>query len=110
MYDEQFTTKVDGKVISSLMLYYIELPSRNLAVIEEVWTHPDHRRQGHSTVLIRKAIDKAKELGADCVELTVRQDAPHIQQFYESFGFEDRKNVAMRLKLRDMKPWNHESD
>lgn len=97
---------VGGREVSSLQLYCVALPSRRLCVIEEVYTDPEHRGRGYSTGLISEAIETAKEWGADCIELTVRQDSPHIQKFYESFGFEDRKNVAMRLPLREIKPWS----
>ena len=102
---ETLTKVIDGKVVSSLTIYFVDLPSRRLAVIEEVFTEPDHRRKGYSTELIKQAIARAVELDYDCIELTVRQDAPHIQEFYKSFGFEDRIQVAMRLKLKEMTPW-----
>ena len=92
---------------SSLQLYFVELPSRKLAIIEEVFTKPEHRGKGLSTALIREAILTAKEWGADCIELTVRQDAPHIREFYERFGFEDRKQTAMRLTINKVQ-WNPE--
>jgi len=98
---------VFGDRWSTLQLYFIELPSRKLAVIEEVYTKPEHRRKGYSTYLITDAISYAKELGADCIELTVRQDQPHIKEFYENFGFEDRKQTAMRLTINKVQ-WNPE--
>ncbi len=94
-----FTKKVDDKVVSSLWLYTVELPSRNLAVIEEVQTDEEHRRKGYATDLINSAIAKCRAIGIDCVELTVREDKPEIQEFYKSLGFEDRLNRAMRLNL-----------
>lgn len=102
---ETLTKVIDDKVVSSLILYFVDLPSRRLAVIEEVFTEPEHRRKGYSTELVNQAIARAKKLDADCIELTVRQDSPHIQEFYKSFGFEDRIQVSMRLKLKEMKPW-----
>lgn len=96
---KRLTTLKDRQVISSLCLYTVKLPSRRLAVIEEVWTHPDHRRQGHSRRLMIRAIKIAKKLGCECVELTVRQDRPDLQKFYQSLGFFDRLNHAYRLKI-----------
>ena len=96
---------VDGDIVSTLWLYVVPLPSRKLAVIEEVYTKPEHRKKGYSTELIKNALKLAADMDVDCVELTVRQDKPEIQEFYKSFGFEDRKQVAMRLKLKEMKPW-----
>lgn len=92
---------------SSLQMYFVELPSRKLAVIEEVYTVPEYRGRGYATELLKVAISKAKEMGADCIELTVRQDSPEVQEFYKSLGFEDRKQVAMRLSINKVQ-WNPE--
>ena len=89
----------NSKEVSSLMFYDVELPSRHLGVIEEVFTLEEYRKRGSSTKLILEAIDYAKTIGCDCVELTVRQDKPEIQAFYKKLGFEDRLNHAYRLKL-----------
>lgn len=94
-----FTDENEGKAISSLILYTVKLPSRNLGVIEEVFTLPEYRKQGRARKLMLQAIEKAKELELDCLELTVREDSPHIQEFYKSLGFFDRLNRAYRLKL-----------
>lgn len=93
------TNKEDGEVVSSLYLYTVKLPSRKLGVIEEVWTKEEYRRQGRATRLIERALKMAKKLRLDCVELTVRQDKPEIQEFYKSLGFYDRLNLAYRHDL-----------
>lgn len=103
---KRLTKELNGVEVSSLCLYHVQLPSRSLCVIEEVYTEPDYRYQGHATELINQAIEQAKDWGADCIELTVRQDSPHIQEFYKRFGFIDRHNIAMRLPFKDLKPWN----
>lgn len=94
-----FEDKQDGKIVSSLMFYIVRLPSRYLGVIEEVFTDENYRRQGRATKLIKEAIAKGKELGLDCIELTVREDKPEVQAFYQSLGFFDRLNRAYRLPL-----------
>ena len=95
----RLTDKVGDKVVSSLYLYTVKLPSRHLGVIEEVFTDEKYRRQGRAKRLMERAIAKGKELGLDCIELTVRQDAPDTQKFYKSLGFFDRLNHAYRLPL-----------
>jgi ribosomal protein S18 acetylase RimI-like enzyme len=95
----KFVNKVKGEVVASLYFYTVRLPSRKLGVIEEVWTDEAYRRQGRATSLIKRAIAKGKALKLDCIELTVRQDRPEIQKFYQSLGFKDRLNLAYRLKL-----------
>lgn len=94
-----FKDEVDGKTVSSLWLYTVDLPSRHLAVIEEVQTETAFRREGRATRLIERAIETARDLGCTVVELTVREDAPHVQHFYKSLGFTDRLNRAFRLRL-----------
>lgn len=94
-----FSQRLNGEIISSLILYTVKLPSRHLGVIEEVWTKEEYRNQGRATKLIKKALEYAKELGLDCVELTVRQDKPEIQAFYKKLGFYDRLNLAYRYDL-----------
>lgn len=96
----KFKDKHNNKIVSSLILYTVKLPSRYLGVIEEVYTLPEYRRQGRATKLIKKAILHCKYLSVDCVELTVRQDNIEIQNFYKSLGFEDRLNLAYRLKIK----------
>lgn len=95
-----FTIEKDGEVVSSLILYTVDLPSRYLGVIEEVFTKPEYRGLGLSTKLIGQALDFGRELGLDCIELTVRQDNEKVQQFYKSLGFIDRLNYAYRYKLK----------
>lgn len=96
---KRFSNYENGIEVSSLCFYDVELPSRHLGVIEEVNTHPDYRLQGRATGLIQEAIAHAKMLGCDCVELTVRQDKPEVQEFYKSLGFFDRLNLAYRYEL-----------
>lgn len=96
----QLRKKVDGQVVSSLYVYWVDLPSRYLGVIEEVQTAEGHRRKGYATELIKDAIELCKAQGCTCVELTVREDKPEIQAFYQSLGFTDRLNRAYRLNLR----------
>ena len=96
---EKIVDVEDGKIVSSLWLYTVRLPSRYLGVIEEVWTDEFYRRQGRATRLIARAIECARLVGCSCVELTVREDRPDLQAFYNSLGFVDRKNRCMRLQL-----------
>ncbi len=91
----------DDKLVAMVMLYIVELFSRKLGVIEEVVTLNEYRKQGIGSGLVNLAVDKAKLLGCDCVELTVHQDNPRVKRFYEGLGFSDRHNNSMRLWLRN---------
>lgn len=87
-------------------MYVVELPSRRLGVIEEVQTHPGHRKKGYATELIQEALRHAEIWDLDCVELTVREDRPQVQEFYEKLGFKDRQNRSLRYSLKELKKWN----
>jgi ribosomal protein S18 acetylase RimI-like enzyme len=95
----KFSDYIGDVEVSSLWFYHVELPSRHVGVIEEVWTHPDYRNQGRATRLIKQALYHATDIGCDCIELTVRQDNKDVQEFYKSLGFEDRLNYSYRKKL-----------
>jgi ribosomal protein S18 acetylase RimI-like enzyme len=95
-----FTHEEDGQIVAMTVLYVIYLFSRNLGVIEEVVTLMEHRNKGIGSTLVKQAIEKAKELELDCIELNVPERKPDVIGFYEHLGFEDRKNRAMRLWIK----------
>lgn len=92
--------EIDNVVVAWLYVYWVKLPSRFVGFIEEVNTVEEHRRKGYATELIKAAIGLCEAEGCTCVELTVREDKPEIQEFYKSLGFFDRLNRAYRLNLR----------
>lgn len=95
-----FIHRENGKAVAMVALYCIPLLSRRLAVIEEVATLPAYRRLGFSRGLLEQALAAAKTWGADVVELTTRQNNIPAQRLFESLGFKDRQQKAMRLILK----------
>ncbi len=57
------------------------------ADITNIATHPDHRRRGAGTAVLRSLIAYAKEHGAQGVHLEVRQSNVPAIAMYEKFGF-----------------------
>lgn len=92
-----FFFRENDKIVALTVLYVVELFSRKLGVIEEVVTLSEYRNRGIGSSLVRKAIEKAKQIKLTCIELTVREDNPKVKKFYENMGFSDRNNRAMRL-------------
>ena len=90
----------DGKIVAMVSMYVMKLFSRKNAVIEEVVTLKEYRNNGLGSKLVKFAIEKAKELGCDCIELNVRRDKLEVKRFYEELGFKDRNNDAMRMLLK----------
>lgn len=82
---------VDGKIVSTCTLAIIRnltCGAKPYGLIENVVTHPDFRKRGLGTRLLRAALELA--WGADCYKvmlLTGRKD-PATLRFYEQAGFE----------------------
>lgn len=87
--------------IASLVLYFVPLRSRHLAVIEEVKTNEGYRNKGYATQLINIAINKAKELNADTLELCLNKKDTMAVKLYEKCGFKEDANVRMKIILNE---------
>ncbi len=57
------------------------------AEIESVHVHPDHRGRGIGGVLMRSAIDRARDLGCYRVQLTSNEARQDAHRFYLALGF-----------------------
>jgi GNAT superfamily N-acetyltransferase len=93
---EKFVVKHLGRNVSWCFLIVVKLPSRKLAIIEEVYTLEAFRKQGFATQVVKEAIERARDFNCDCVELNVRNGN---EGFYTAMGFVDRMNKALRLVL-----------
>jgi len=69
------------------------------AEIESVHVHPEMRGQGIGHVLMRCAIERARELGCSRVQLTSNMARPDAHRFYESLGFVP-SHLGFKLALR----------
>jgi len=58
------------------------------ATILKVAVHPEARRRGVGTRLMRAALARFRELGLRRVELDVKIIRPEALKFYEKFGFQ----------------------
>ncbi|MFB7129755.1 GNAT family N-acetyltransferase [Kitasatospora sp. NPDC056273] len=67
-------------------------------IIEGVRIHADERGSGLGTELIRWAVDRSRELGADLVQLTSDATRTDAHRFYERLGFV-ASHVGFKLKL-----------
>ncbi len=95
-----FATTERGEVVAGLGLWLIEWPphlvgtSDHRGYILNVYTHPDHRRQGLAKRLTETAIDWCKQHGIDYIFLHA---SPHGRRVYESLDF--KQGSEMRLLL-----------
>ena len=79
-----------GRTVGTLQLTLVPGLSRTgstRAIIEAVRVHADDRGSGLGTELIRWAVERARELGADLVQLTSDATRTDAHRFYERLGF-----------------------
>ncbi len=62
--------------------------------------HPDHRRQGFGSQLL-KAIEKGlKELGCPKVNLQIRSDNHRVESFYHKCGYDTEERISMGKRIK----------
>lgn len=67
-------------------------------IIKDIFIHPDYRRQGLATKLLREAQRYFKKKKIKFIELQVKSDNCPALKAYEKFGFEEYKKM-MRKKI-----------
>ena len=87
-------------VVAGLGLWLIEWPphlvglAQHRGYILNVYTHPDHRRQGLARELTRTAVDWCAAHGIDFVFLHA---SPQGRLVYEGLGFQPGSEMRLRL-------------
>ncbi len=94
----------DGRIVASCVCVVVPNLTRGLrpyALIENVVTHADYRRQGRAT----RCLDRAREIAAaaGCYKimlLTGAKDEATLR-FYRGAGFDDKAKTAFIQRLED---------
>lgn len=86
----------DGeKAVSMVILYimdkpaFVTTPSGRTGTLLSVVTLPEYRKRGIAGKLVGMALEKAKQLGADFVELQATADG---EPLYRKIGFKDKES------------------
>jgi ribosomal-protein-alanine N-acetyltransferase len=61
--------------------------------IKDLAVHPEHRRNGVATALLRRALSVLAAAGSDSVKLEVRETNDGAQKLYRQLGFEHHKTI-----------------
>ena len=93
-----------GRIVASCVCVVVPNLTRDArpyALIENVVTHRDYRRQGHAT----RCLDRAREIAraAGCYKImlmTGAKDAATLD-FYRRAGFDDKAKTAFIQRLED---------
>lgn len=86
----------DGeKAVSMVILYimdkpaFVTTPSGRTGTLLSVVTCPEYRKRGIAGKLVKMALEKAKQLGAEFVELQATADGAPL---YKKIGFKDKES------------------
>jgi ribosomal protein S18 acetylase RimI-like enzyme len=79
-----------GKIVGNVSLVYQTHRWQKIAMIANVATHPDYRRGGIGRALTQRAMETARQKGAQGLWLQVRHDNPTAIRIYSDLGFVER--------------------
>lgn len=97
-----FGIEVNEILISSCNLIIIRNLTRSArpyALIENVVTHPDYRKRGYGSAVLKKAVETAKERNCYKVMLMTGRKDDSTLGFYENAGFDRGEKTAFIVRL-----------
>jgi len=80
----------DGREIGHCYIYLIrnDLHAEPYALLEDVYVEESSRGRGVGTILVKKAVELARELGCYKIIATSRFERKEVHKWYEKLGFE----------------------
>ena len=93
-------TDKDGPIVGILCLTIYRVPTGLRSIIEDVIVDDSMRRRGIGEALVRRALDLAREAGADGVSLTSNPQREAADRLYQSLGFQLRQTNPYFYKLK----------
>jgi GNAT superfamily N-acetyltransferase len=89
-----------GAIVGVLCLTIYRVPTGVRSIVEDVVVDERMRRKGIGEKLVQRAIELAREAGANGVSLTSNPQREAANQLYLSMGFELRKTNPYFYKLK----------
>jgi GNAT superfamily N-acetyltransferase len=93
---------VDAELVSTVFMAIRDMPANTAmprgrnATLLNVYTFPRYRQRGYGALVLDAALEKARELDLDVVDL---ESTAMARRLYEKAGFVVRPLTPMRLKL-----------
>ena len=96
-----FVLRTDHRIIGMVNLLFTISTARGGFVIlmEDVVIHPDHRRLGYGSMLVKYVIDFARQKDFKRITLLTDRISAESQSFFHQLGFEYSNMIPMRLIL-----------
>jgi len=93
--------RTDHRIIGMVNLLFTISTARGGFVIlmEDVVIHPDHRRLGYGSMLVKYVIDFARQKDFKRITLLTDRISAESQNFFHQLGFEYSNMIPMRLIL-----------
>ncbi|MDQ5900752.1 MAG: hypothetical protein QG600_330 [Patescibacteria group bacterium] len=88
-----------AEIIGMITLVTYRIPYKKKGVLEDLVVDEHHRGKGLGEALVKKALEKAKELQITTVDLTSRPDREGANRLYQKMGFEKRETNVYRVHL-----------
>jgi len=91
-----------GQVVSSVTLIILRNLTRNMrpyALIENVVTVPKHRNKGYAGLLLKKAVEIAKENNCYKIMLLSGSKSDYTLKLYKNAGFSDTEKTGYIMRL-----------
>ena len=89
-----------GLLVGMLCLTVYRVPTGLRSMIEDVVVEGNARRRGIGEALMRKAIELAREAGAEGISLTSNPARQAANQLYQSLGFQLRQTNPYYYRLK----------
>lgn len=89
----------NGKIVGALTLAVYRVPTGIRSVIEDVVVDISARGEGIGEVLMKRAIEVAREKGANNISLTSNPMREAANKLYLRVGFTKRETNAYQIKL-----------
>ncbi len=90
-----FVALVDGRVVGTAMSGY----DGHRGWVYYVAVHPDHRRRGIGSALMRKVESALMGIGCPKLNLQIRAGNEPVKAFYESLGYAVEDRISMGKKI-----------
>lgn len=94
-----FVAKENDKILGTTTLALYRIPSGIKAWIEDVVVDESARGKGVSVALMNHALDAARDIGVEKVDLTSQPFRVPANKLYVKLGFELRKTNVYRFKI-----------
>ncbi|RIK25783.1 MAG: hypothetical protein DCC54_09230 [Anaerolineae bacterium] len=99
-----FVWEENGKIVGNASLISYRHDRKRIHMLANIAVHPDFRRRGIARAVTERAMEQARQRGADELWLNVRDDNPDALDLYADLGFVERGRRVAWLSTEEPRP------